>query len=279
MDIGTLIGLVSGIAIIGAAIVVGGDIGNFINLPGLLIVLGGTMAATFIKFTLSDMVKAMRMGARTAFVDALSDPARIYEQALALARVARGGNLLNLQQTQVKNSLLRHGIQLAVDGHKPDFILSTLKREAYVTRVTAEKGERMFRGIGESAPAFGMIGTLVGLVQMLSDLQDPASIGPAMAIAMLTTFYGALIANLIALPIADKLAAKIDADHMVQDLVIESMAYILKGENPSIMAERLAVYLPSAPPQDAEDAAKAQADAAAQTSSKESAKASAQAGD
>jgi chemotaxis protein MotA len=246
MDIATLIGLIFGLAVIGIAIATGGDVGLFVNLPGILIVLGGTLAATLIKFRLVDMISAFALGMRTAFREVASDPNKIYKDVLEMAAAARKSGVLALQDFKIDNALLRLGIRLVVDGHSADNVRHILDQEINQMLIRQEKGETMFRGIGDSAPAFGMIGTLVGLVQMLANLSDPGNIGPAMAVALLTTFYGALIANLIAIPIADKLAAKTTQDRIVNDLVFESVMLIHQRKGPQVIAETLAAFLPAA---------------------------------
>jgi chemotaxis protein MotA len=246
MDIATLIGLIFGLAVIGIAIATGGDVGLFVNLPGILIVLGGTLAATLIKFRLVDMISAFALGMRTAFREVASDPNKIYKDVLEMAAAARKSGVLALQDFKIDNALLRLGIRLVVDGHSADNVRHILDQEINQMLIRQEKGETMFRGIGDSAPAFGMIGTLVGLVQMLANLSDPGNIGPAMAVALLTTFYGALIANLIAIPIADKLAAKTTQDRIVNDLVFESVMLIHQRQGPQVIAETLAAFLPAA---------------------------------
>jgi chemotaxis protein MotA len=246
MDIATLIGLIFGLAVIGIAIATGGDVGLFVNLPGILIVLGGTLAATLIKFRLVDMISAFALGMRTAFREVASDPNKIYKDVLEMAAAARKSGVLALQDFKIDNALLRLGIRLVVDGHSADNVRHILDQEINQMLIRQEKGETMFWGIGDSAPAFGMIGTLVGLVQMLANLSDPGNIGPAMAVALLTTFYGALIANLIAIPIADKLAAKTTQDRIVNDLVFESVMLIHQRQGPQVIAETLAAFLPAA---------------------------------
>jgi len=246
MDIATFIGLIFGLGVIGAAIAFGGDAGLFINIPGILIVLGGTLAATLIKFRLTDMISAFALGMRTAFRKVASDPNTIYSQVLEMAQAARKNGVLVLQEFKVDNALLRLGIRLVVDGHNGDNVRHILSQEINQMAIRQERGETMFRGIGDSAPAFGMIGTLVGLVQMLANLDDPANIGPAMAVALLTTFYGALIANLIAIPIADKLAAKTSQDRIVNELVFESVVLIYQRQGPQVISETLAAFLPAA---------------------------------
>jgi chemotaxis protein MotA len=246
MDIATFIGLAFGLAVIGAAIAFGGDVGLFINVPGLLIVFGGTLAATLIKFRLADMVSSFALGVRTAFREIASDPNDIFNEVLNMATAARKSGVLALQEFKVDNALLRQGIRLVVDGHSLENVKHILDQEISQMMVRQERGEMMFRGIGDSAPAFGMIGTLVGLVQMLANLDDPGNIGPAMAVALLTTFYGALIANLIAIPIADKLAAKSGQDHMVNELVYESVLLIHQRQGPQVISETLSAFLPAA---------------------------------
>ena len=246
MDIATLIGLIFGLAVIGIAIATGGEIGLFINLPGILIVLGGTLAATLIKFRLVDMISAFALGLRTAFREIASDPNTIYKEVLEMVAAARKSGVLALQDFKIDNALLRLGIRLVVDGHSAENVRHILDQEINQMLIRQEKGETMFRGIGDSAPAFGMIGTLVGLVQMLANLSDPGNIGPAMAVALLTTFYGALTANLIAIPIADKLAAKTTQDRIVNDLVFESVMLIHQRQGPQVIAETLAAFLSAA---------------------------------
>ncbi len=246
MDIATLIGLIFGLAVIGAAIVFGGEAALFFNIPGILIVLGGTLAATLIKFRLADMLASFGLGMRTAFKEVTSDPNDIYNEVLEMAAAARKSGVLALQEFKINNALLSQGIRLVVDGHSLENVKHILDQEINQMMFRQEQGETMFRGIGESAPAFGMIGTLVGLVQMLANLDDPANIGPAMAVALLTTFYGALIANLIAIPIADKLAAKTNLDGVVNELVYESVLLIHQRQGPQVISETLSAFLPSA---------------------------------
>ncbi len=245
VDIATLIGIVFGLGIITTAIVSGGEIGTFVNAPGLMIVVGGTFAATLIKFRLKDVLSSFTMGIRAAFKGSGSDPVEIYNMALEMGEASRKSGAMALEAFTAPNQLFNHGVRLIIDGYKIEDIRNIIYNEIHQTFILQEKGEAMFRGIGESAPAFGMLGTLVGLVQMLSNLEDPSSIGPAMAVAMLTTFYGALIANLIALPIADKLARKTSEDENVQDLIVESIVMIFKQENRHVMADTLAAHLPA----------------------------------
>jgi len=258
MDIATLIGLVFGLSVITAAILFGGDIGLFINIPGILIVIGGTVAATLIKFRLKDMLGAFKLAVRTAFQDKGTTPLEVYNLALDMAALSRKKGPLALQEFQIDNELLRQGVRLIVDGHSLENTRHIIDQEAHQMVIRQERGETMFRGIGDSAPAFGMIGTLVGLVQMLAKLDDPANIGPAMAVALLTTFYGALIANLIAIPLADKLAEKTKQDLVINELVVETIVMIHQRQSSQVLAEALGAFLPGGRPADDGEEAEAE---------------------
>lgn len=246
MDKATLIGIVSGLAVIAIAIVLGGDIASFVNPPSLMIVVGGTAAATFVKFPMSDVFVSFKTGIGAAFKNSKNDPQSLIDQAVDLAKKVREKGILALENVKIDNEFFSRGMRLCTDGHNIDVVRETIVREANITIQRQEKGELMFRGIGDSAPAFGMLGTLVGLVQMLANMDDPKLIGPAMAVAMLTTFYGALIANLIAIPIADKLAMKTEKDKMTLDLIVESVVQIGSNQNPNVLQEMLQIYLPTA---------------------------------
>ncbi|MGB0695626.1 MAG: MotA/TolQ/ExbB proton channel family protein [Rhodospirillaceae bacterium] len=246
MDLGTIIGIVAGAAIILVAIFLGSGIGPFINVPSILIVIGGTIAATLIKWPLSDVMQAFKTGAGIAFKNSKNDPEYLVNTAIEMATAVRKNGLRALESFKVENDIFQRGIGLCADGHGAEVIKEAMVKEVNLTIYRQEKGEKMFRGIGDSAPAFGMLGTLVGLVQMLSNMSDSSTIGPAMAVAMLTTFYGALIANLIALPIADKLAEKTEQDQLNLDLIVESTLQIQANQNPMILAEMLQIYLPGA---------------------------------
>ena len=244
MDIATLLGLIIGMAVVTAAILVGSDMWIFINLPGFLIVIGGTFAATLIKFPLKTVFTAFRVGMHAAFIGDKDDPRSLIDLAIVLAKKSRSGGMLALEGTDISNGFFRKGIQLCVDGMAPEIVRKTLVGEMNQTIRRHEEGGKIFRAIGDSAPAFGMIGTLVGLVQMLSNMSDPKAIGPAMAVAMLTTLYGALIANLVALPMADKLESRTDQKRVTKSLIIDSVLEILGQTNPNVLEELLQVYLP-----------------------------------
>jgi chemotaxis protein MotA len=243
MDLATLIGLVFGTIVILLAIITGGDFATFVNVPGLLVVLGGTIASTLIKFSLADCLYALKLGVRQAFVDEATDPRELVEQIKSMANKARKDGLLALEDEDFSNVFLQKGVQLCVDGQQPDLVQKILDTEMENSIQRMQLGSRIFSGIGDAAPAFGMIGTLVGLVQMLANMSDPSSIGPSMAVALLTTLYGALIANLFALPIADKLNMRHHYDRRTKSLIIEGVLGIAQGESPHVIDEILTTYL------------------------------------
>lgn len=244
MDLATLIGLASGTTVVLLAIFMGGDFMTFVNVPSMLIVVGGAMAATVLRFTLTDVVIALRTGISAALGQTKSTPRVLVQEIAELAQKARKEGLIALDGVPVSDDFLKKGIQLCVDGLSFEFIKDALSRDRDLYIERHEEGEKIFRAIGDAAPAFGMIGTLVGLVQMLSNMEDPQTIGPAMAVALLTTLYGAMISNLVALPIADKLASKAQIEYVLRTLVIEGTLHIHAKTNPDIMIEFLSAYLP-----------------------------------
>ncbi|MAM00479.1 motility protein A [Hydrocarboniclastica marina] len=243
MDILTLVGLIAGVSVVALAILAGSDLGAFMNLPGLAIVVFGTFSVTLIKYRLHSVKEAFALAVRTAFTDRTVSPVVLVGQVRELANLVRKEGILGLEDYQTDEPYLRKAINLAVDGHPPEFIDEALLQEMQQTLERYDVAERVFRGIGDSAPALGMLGTLVGLVQMLNNMADPGSIGPAMAVALLTTFYGALIAQLVALPLADKLQLKAVEAQRNMMVVHVSMLNIMKGQNPRLMTELLSAYL------------------------------------
>ena len=244
MDIATLLGLVIGVLVVTLAIMTGSELSIFLNLPGFLIVCGGTFAATLIKFPIAGVFVAFFVGTKAAFVNEKESPREIVDLTMRLVKRARKVGLLGLEKVRVRNTFFRKGVQLCVDGREADVIRKMMTREMELAIQRQEVGERVFRAIGESAPAFGMVGTLVGLVQMLSSMSDPTSIGRAMAIALLTTLYGVLIAQLIALPISDKLEAKNEIERGNRVLIIEAIVQIHERNNPTAVLDILEAYLP-----------------------------------
>ena len=258
MDLATLVGLLGAFGIIIAAILFGGSAIIFVNIPSLLIVGGGTMFAVVMKFPLKHFFSAFKV-AMKAFFSKPEDPVKLIEEGVLLANIARKEGVLGLEGQDIENEFLERGIQLCVDGHEPDFVRTMLGKDINLTIERHERGQAIFKAIGDVAPAMGMIGTLIGLVQMLSAMDDPKAIGPAMAVALLTTLYGAIIANAFALPIADKLAHRSQEERLNKGLILETISSIQEGLNPRVMEELLKTYLPAS---QRDAVGEAQADAA-----------------
>lgn len=244
MDILTWLGLLSGIAIVLGAIASGSTLLDFVNLPGLMIVVFGTFAVTLIKFRWANLIYSFALAFKTAFKDQTENPFALYQQVKAVAEVVRKQGVLGLEDVPIRNAFLQRAVDLSADGHPPEFIEEVLLQDTHQTVERLQTAEKVFRGIGDSAPALGMLGTLVGLVQMLNNMAEPATIGPAMAIALLTTFYGAFIAQIIALPLADKLQQKSLDEVRNRMIVISSMLSMLQGLNPRVLKDILGSYLP-----------------------------------
>ncbi|CCQ73598.1 motility protein A [Magnetospira sp. QH-2] len=244
IDIATLTGMLVGVAVVGLAIYTGSNFGIFVNVPGLLIVFGGTFAATLVKFPLAGVFVALPVGAKAAFTNEKIKPRAYIKESLRLVKKARQDGLHTVEDNKIANPFFKKGVQLVADGRDLPYIRKILTQDMAHSIAQHEQGAKIFLAIGEAAPAFGMFGTLVGLVQMLSTMDDPTKIGPAMAIALLTTLYGVLIANLVALPIADKLESKSREERDLRYLVIECVFQIQQRTNPTEMIEILETFLP-----------------------------------
>ncbi len=244
MDIATVIGLLGGFGVIIGAIATGGDVMLFVNAPSIIIVVGGTFMVTLMQVSLKDFLGSFSIGMK-AFFYKTDDAKQLIEEAVQLADVARKNGLLALEGQEINNEFLKSGIGLCVDGHDPALVNKMLNKDIDLTIERHEIGQRMFVNMAIMAPAMGMIGTLIGLVQMLANMSDPASIGPAMAVALLTTLYGAIIANVFAQPLADKLSRASELEKTNKNLIIETISGIQEGMNPRVLEQLLSTYLPS----------------------------------
>ncbi|WP_120510197.1 flagellar motor protein PomA [Photobacterium salinisoli] len=242
MDLATLIGLVGAFAFVIMAMLLGGSLDIFFNVPSILIVLGGTLFVVLMKFSLSQFFGAAKIAAK-AFMFKTDDPEDLIAKIVEMADAARKGGFLALEEMEVNNSFLRKGIDLLVDGHDADVVRSTLQKDIGLTNERHERGISIFSSLGEVSPAMGMIGTLVGLVAMLTNMDDPKSIGPAMAVALLTTLYGSILANMVAIPIADKLSLRKNEERLNRRLILDGVLAIQDGQNPRVIDGFLKNYL------------------------------------
>lgn len=243
MDLATIIGIVMGFSLIFMAIMLGGDIIMFINLPSFLIVIGGTLSAMFVRYKMSDVFGAIGIMMKAFFVKP-HEPDMVIGQLIDMANIARKDGILALEKVKSEDSFMQGAINHCVDGADPEFLESVLDKEIAYLVGRHEKGIGIWEAVGEVAPAFGMIGTLIGLVQMLANMNDPSTIGPAMAVALLTTLYGSIIANLVAIPIAGKLEGYSKEERLVRQVITDGMIGIQKGVNPRMLQEALKAALP-----------------------------------
>ena len=243
MDIASLVGLLGAFAIVIAAIVTGGSAGVFINVPSFLIVLGGSLFVVLIKFTLGQFLGAMSVGAK-AFMFKLPSMEELIGEVVELANTARKGGLLALESVDVSHNFLKKGVGMLVDGYDEAVVREMLEKDIRLSHDRHSWGSKVFLALGDVGPAMGMIGTLIGLVQMLSNMSDPKSIGPAMAVALLTTLYGAMLATMIALPMADKLELRREEEKRAKLLMLDGILAIQSGQNPRIIESLLRTYLP-----------------------------------
>lgn len=243
MDLATIIGLIGAMALIVMTMMLSGDLAMFVNVPSLVIVFGGSIFAVMAKFGFSQFLGAGKVAGKS-FVTKASDPLELIDEVVNLADAARKGGLLALEGMDVSNDFLSKGIQLLVDGHDPDVVKSLLSNDRNQAQERHETASTIFSSLAAMAPAMGMIGTLIGLVAMLANMDDPKSIGPAMAVALLTTLYGAVLANAFCEPVADKLKLRAAEEAMTKSLVIDALLAIQAGQNPRVIDSMLRTYLP-----------------------------------
>lgn len=242
MDLATVIGILGAIGFVVMAMVLGGDLAMFINIPSVLIVFGGTIFVVLSQFTLGQFFGAGKIAAK-AFMFKIETPDDLIQKIVEMADAARKGGFLALEEAEIENSFMQKGVDMLVDGHDIDVVRDTLAKDISMTTQRHEFGKSIFKGMGDVAPAMGMIGTLIGLVAMLSNMDDPKAIGPAMAVALLTTLYGAFFANVICLPVAIKLGNRAEEEKLNQSLVLDGIVGIADGQNPRVIEGILKSYL------------------------------------
>ena len=243
MDLATVIGIVGGSALILSAIILGGSAIIFVNIPGILIVLGGTLSVCFIKFSVKDVINTIKVAIK-AFIAKLEAPEKMIAEMISYAKIAKSEGLIALESKKPADPFAAKALRYLSDGLDQGMIEEMLNKDIQIMLQRHAVGQSIFKGMGDSAPAFGMIGTLVGLVQMLSTMDDPSAIGPAMAVALLTTLYGAVLSNAIALPISDKLATKAKLEEVNQTLAIDGITHLRANRAPQLIKEMLLAYLP-----------------------------------
>lgn len=247
LDFATILGLLIGFAFVAMAIALGGDAMGFVNPPSVLIVIGGTFAITMVSFSIPEVIRAQGVIVKTLFFK-LPPAEQEAKKMLEIAQKARVNGLLNIQEDAEKldDDFARQGLTLAIDGVNPEAIETIMEDDTASMMERHERSISILRRSAELAPAMGLIGTLIGLVQMLGNLSDPSAIGPAMAVALLTTLYGAVLANMVFTPLAAKLDKNSGAEVELRRIYSTSVMSIVKQENPRQLEVMLNAILPPA---------------------------------
>lgn len=245
LDVATLLGLVAALGVVAVAMLAGGTLRAFLDPPSILLVLGGTFAVTTACFSMADVTQAWR-DAGHVMVLTTQDPRSVGRQVLLMAEASRrtGPETLRNILPELREPFLRRSITLITEGLPPDDIERMLTGEVEAAGATRMKSAGVLRRASEVAPAMGLIGTLVGLVQMLGGLADPATIGPAMALALLTTFYGAVLGNMVLAPLASKLERSAEDEALIKTLYTIGAVSIARQENPRKLEMLLNAVLP-----------------------------------
>jgi len=245
MDIATLIGIVLAYILVIIALMLGPGVGVYLDLPSALIVLGGTSGIVLMSWPINKVLNVMTIVMKTLLFKS-KDPANLISQLVSYSQKARRDGILALEsaEDEIDDEFLKKGIRLAVDGTEPDVIRTILDTDLSYMQDRHKEGAAILTSIATFSPAMGLIGTLIGLVAMLQTMNDPSTIGPAMAVALLTTFYGSIIANLFAAPLADKLKTRSSEETLLKEIMIAGIMAIQAGDNPRIVEQKLNAYLP-----------------------------------
>jgi chemotaxis protein MotA len=244
MDLATGAGLLAGVAVIMTLMLMGGNLGMFYDIHAVIVIFGGSIAATLIRFPFSVMLHGLPMGMKYAFSMRSMNPRVLVEEITKVAEVVRKNGPVALENVQVDDPFLAQGIRYIADGYDKEFIRETMERDRDNFLQRLDEGQKIYRAMGDCAPAWGMVGTIIGMVQMFANMSDPSKLGPAMAIALLATLYGAVTANMVCLPIADKLHVKLEEEEISRTLILDGIMQIRDAKSPMIVREMLLAYLP-----------------------------------
>lgn len=242
MDLGSLLGIVLGFGVVIYGMLLGGTVSMYVDVPSVMITICGSLFIAMMKFNMGQFLMAFKVAGK-AFMYKGDKLEELIAKAVELADAARKGGFLALESAEIPNRFMKKGIDMLVDGHDAEVVRSVLEKDIDLTAERHSIAIKVFKTIGDLGPAMGMIGTLVGLVAMLSNMSDPKSIGPAMAVALLTTLYGAIEANMVALPIADKLDLRSGEEKLARSLILDAVMGIQDGQNPRVIEAMLKNYL------------------------------------
>ncbi len=244
MDKSTVFGIVAGMLILAASLFLDEGWQIFFNLPSFLIVMGGTVAATLVNFPMQDVIGLMKV-TQKLLKEEQAAPQTYIQTILDLSKKARTNGLLGIEDDlkNIEVPFLREGLQQVVNGMEPEDLRAMLEAELALVSQRHKVGQKIFMAMGTYAPAFGMIGTLIGLIKMLQNLDDPSGIGPGMALAMITTFYGALLANLFFIPMAGKLKKRSEEELVFKEMLLQGILSVQAEESPRVIKNKLLTYL------------------------------------
>ena len=257
MDLGILFGFIGTWVLIMWALLAGGRIDIYIDVPSVILILGCSVTVIFLAWPARN-VKGLISVVKKAFFTQTQPIEKLIDDLVSFAEIARRDGILSLENhtADVEDKFIVQGIQMAVDGTDPELIEQILNTELDNLVERHDAGKAILETLGKYAPAFGMIGTLIGLVAMLADLSDPSKIGAGLAVALLTTLYGAVVANVVALPIADRLSRRSSEEVLYKTIIIQGVMSIQSGDNPRVVEQKLRTYLPpSARPAEEAEAA------------------------
>lgn len=245
MDLGTIIGLAAGAAMLVGSILCASPLGPFLDVSSLLLVVGGTCCAALISIPGEQLAGVAAVVRKTLFSSA-REPHDVVDEMVRYAEAARRDGVFALERCaeSASDPFIVQGLHMVVDGVDPDLIESTLVGHVEALESRHAEGRALFDNVGRFAPAFGMIGTLIGLVIMLRDMRDPSTIGPALAMALMTTLYGAVLANLVALPLAEKLSRRSKQEVLLKMIVVRGIRAIQSGDNPRVVDRKLRILMP-----------------------------------
>jgi chemotaxis protein MotA len=244
MDIATGLGLLGAAGVLCTIMLMGGGFGMFYSDHAIIVIFGGSFAATLIRFPLATIMHGLPVGLKYAFTLRRITQRELVDEIAALAEIARKQGPIGLEKVEIEDTFLAKGIRFVADGYDAGFIRDNLERDRDNFLTLLDEGQKIYRAIGDCAPAFGMIGTLLGMVQMFANMTDPSKLGPFMATALLATLYGAVVANIVCLPIADKLHGKVADEEINRTLIIDGVLMMRDSKSPTLVREMLLAYLP-----------------------------------
>ncbi|GEP00776.1 motility protein A [Methylobacterium haplocladii] len=256
MDLATGVGLLGGFGVVFTLIMIdGGDFGAYYDKHAFIVIFGGATMATMMRFPFTTILHGLPMGLRFAFTMRPVKPRELIEEITKIAEVVRRSGPIALESMEISDPFLAQGARYIADGYDREFIRDTMERDRDNFLMHLDEGSKIYRAFGDCAPAWGMIGTILGMVTMFAHMSDPSKLGPAMATALLATLYGALIANMIALPIADKLHLKLEEEDVSRSLIIDGILLIRDQKSATLVREMLIAYLPHNSREDMSEAA------------------------